>query len=155
MTEFFGYSEIDDNNLEIIVEASDSPLPDPIPIIPPANNDQQAIYLEAYESMRVTIPGAARVVGATFSGCSFAVVNEGLGRVMRRSLADPIGQIVPVLHTSDIDCDDFPHVKSGDIIRGISGPLIYNFDQFKIVQQNSQAWLSPNHPSHLSPYRQQ
>ena len=138
MTEFFGYSEIDDNNLEIIVEGHDSLLPDPIPITPPADNQAQATYFEAYESMRVTIPGAAQVVGATFSGCSFAVVNEGLGRVMRRSLADPIGQIVPILHTSDVDCGDFPHVKSGDTINGISGPLIYNFDQFKIVQQDSQ-----------------
>ena len=108
MTEFFGYSEIDDDNLEIIIEANDAPLPSPIPITPPADNDEQAAYFEAYESMRVTIPGAAPVVGATFSGCSFAVVNEGLGRVIRRSFTDPVSQIVPILHTSDADCGDFP-----------------------------------------------
>ncbi|MCB8942433.1 MAG: lamin tail domain-containing protein [Ardenticatenaceae bacterium] len=139
MTEFFGYSEISDDNLEIIVEAQSAPLPSPIPIAPPADNQEQAAYFEAYESMRVTIPGAAQVVGATFSGCSFAVVNEGLGRVVRRSFTHPVGQIVPILHTSDVDCGDFPHVKSGDTVTGLTGPLIYNFDQFKIVQQETLA----------------
>jgi predicted extracellular nuclease len=30
-------------------------------------------------------------------------------------------------------------VKSGDLVQGLTGPLIYNFDQFKIVQQAPQA----------------
>ena len=139
ITEFFGYTEIDDQNLEIVVEASNMPLPDPIPIEPPADNQAQAAYFEALESMQVTIPGAAQVVGPTFSGCSFAVVNEGLGRIVRQKLDDPVGQIVPILHTSDVDCGDFPHVKSEDTVSGIRGPLIYHFDQFKIVQQDTSA----------------
>jgi predicted extracellular nuclease len=146
VTEFFGYTEIDDQNLEITVEASNVPLPDPIPIEPPADNQAQAAYFEALESMRVAVPGAAQVVGPTFSGCSFAVVNEGLGRIVRQSLDDPVGQIVPILHTSDVACGDFPHVKSGDTVADIGGPLIYHFDQFKIVQQDTNALVVTQSP---------
>jgi hypothetical protein len=146
VTEFFGYTEIDDQNLEIIVEASNVPLPEPIPIEPPADNQAQAVYFEALESMRVTVPGMAQVVGPTFSGCSFAIVNEGLRRVLRQALDDPVGQIVPLLHTSDVACGDFPHVKSGDMVSGISGALIYHFDQFKVVQQDTNALVVTESP---------
>jgi predicted extracellular nuclease len=50
-----------------------------------------------------------------------------------------VGRVVPVLHRSDVDCGKFPFVKSGDLVSGIAGPLIYNFDQFKIVQQATEA----------------
>ncbi len=149
LTEFFGYTELDDNNLEIIVELHDQPLPEPIPIQPPANNAQQAQYLEPFESMLVTIDGEAEVVGATFSSCSFAVSPSGTARIVRQTRDDGIGQIIPILHTNDSNCDSFPHLKTGDGVTGINGPLIYNFDLFRIVQQQSdgliinEASLSP------------
>jgi predicted extracellular nuclease len=147
VTEFFGYTEIDDNDLEILIEAHDVPLPAPVPIDPPADNAAQATYFEPLESMLVSIEGEADVVGATFSGCSFAVVRDGLGQVLRQSITDPIGQVMPILHTSDVDCGTFPHLKAGDSVTGIVGQLIYNFDLFRIVQQGDlQVTASPFAP---------
>ena len=137
VTEFYGLTELDDNNLSLEIEASGVPLPMPISVDPPAANDEMAAYFEPYESMLVTLTGTAQVVGPTFSGCGFSVVAEpdGIVRVFRHHLDDPIGQILPVLHVTDVDCGAFPDVKYGDTVAGLTGPLTYNFDQFKIVQQ--------------------
>lgn len=141
VTEFYGFTEMDDSDLEMVVEARDVPLPEPVVINPPADNAAQASYFEPLEGMRVAFDGPALVVGPTYSGCGFAVVGpqSGATRVLRRSLEDPVGQVVPILHNSDVACGDFPDVKSGDTVAGIVGPLIYNFDQFKIVQQDPAA----------------
>ena len=137
VTEFFGLTEIDDNDLVIRIELSDQPLPEPILIDPPAETAALAAYFEPLEGMRVRLADPARVVGATFSSCGFAVVSPSVStpRIFRRVLADPIGQVVPILYQSDQFCDGFPHVKTGDLVSGLVGPLTYNFDQFKIVQQ--------------------
>ena len=137
VTEFFGLTELDDNNLEIQVELSEQPLPDPILIDPPAEAEALAAYFEPLEGMRVQLADPARVVGATFSTCGFAVVSPTVStpRIFRRILADPIGEVVPILYQSDQFCDGFPQVKMGDLVSGLVGPLTYNFDQFKIVQQ--------------------
>lgn len=137
VTEFFGFTEMDDTGLEIVVEDRGLPLPEPISLTPPAGNAAQAAYLEPFEGMRVLIAGEARVVGPTFSGCSFAVVGPDVRArpILRQTAADPIGQIIPILHTSDVDCAGFPQVKTGDGVSGLAGPLIYHFDQFKLVQQ--------------------
>ena len=137
VTEFFGLTELDDNGLEIQVELTDQPLPDPILIDPPAATDALLAYFEPLEGMRVQLADPARVVGATFSTCGFAVVSPSVTtpRIFRRILADPIGQVLPILYQSDQFCDGFPQVKTGDLVSGLVGPLTYNFDQFKIVQQ--------------------
>lgn len=132
VTEFFGLTEIDDDDLEITVLAHNQPLPNPIGINPPATADNA--YFEPLEGMLVTIEKPrVQVVGATYAGCAFSVLAEGQGRVFRRSATDPIGHILPILHTSDVDCGGFPIVKSGDWVQGVVGPLTYHFDQFKIV----------------------
>ncbi len=137
VTEFFDYTEIDDAGLDISVEAENSPLPAPIAITPPAGSAAQAVYFEPLESMLVSIPAKTRVVGPTYSGCGFAVVraDSSLTRVFRRRAADLSGPIVTILHHSDVRCSNFPNVKVGDTVNGIIGPLIYNFEAFKIVQQ--------------------
>ncbi len=137
VTEFFGLTELDDNNLDIQVELSEQPLPEPILIDPPAEAEALAAYFEPLEGMRVQLADPARVVGPTFSTCGFAVVSPSVStpRIFRRLLADPIGEVVPILYRSDQFCDGFPQVKTGDLVSGLIGPLTYNFDQFKIVQQ--------------------
>lgn len=137
VTEFFGLTELDDNDLDVRVELSNQPLPEPVVIDPPAEDEALAAYFEPLENMRVQIADPARVVGPTFSTCGFAVVTPPVStpRLFRRVLADPIGQVVPVLYQSDQFCDGFPQVKTGDLVSGLIGPLTYNFDQFKIVQQ--------------------
>lgn len=139
VTEYFGLTEIDDDGLDIRIEQSDLALPEPVPAVPPADNAAQAAYFEALEGMRVRLPGTARVVGPTHSGCEFAAVGEDVaGNPLRRREEDPVGQIVPVLHVTDINCTDFPHLKTGDRVAGVVGPLTYHFEQFKIVQQESE-----------------
>lgn len=130
VTEFFGLTEIDDDDLDIQLEATDVPLPLPIGL-------EAVTSLEAVEGMRVRLGDEALVVGPTFGGCSFAVVPVGGVRPLRRQASDPIGQVIPILYRSDVDCDGFPDVKSGDSVSGLVGPLTYHFDQFKIVQQEA------------------
>lgn len=143
VTEFFGLTEMEDDELDILVEAGGLPLPEPVLLNPPADNQTQAAYMEAYEAMRVGFAGTAVVVGATYGGCGLAVVPPGVTDVpvVRQTAADPIGQIVPVLHTNDADCTGFPDVKTGDTVDGLAGPLIYHFDQFKLVQQATEALI--------------
>ncbi|MAT96616.1 MAG: hypothetical protein CL608_05685 [Anaerolineaceae bacterium] len=139
VTEFFGLTELDDNNLDIQIELTGQPLPEPILIDPPADAAALAAYFEPLEGMRVQLADPARVVGPTFSTCGFAVVAPTVStpRIFRRVLADPIGEVVPILYQSDQFCDGFPQVKTGDLVSGLIGPLTYNFDQFKIVQQGA------------------
>jgi endonuclease/exonuclease/phosphatase family metal-dependent hydrolase len=139
VTEFFGLTEIDSDGMELVVEASGLPLPDPVLIRPPIDNEEQAAYFEALEGMRVALP-EARVVGPSHTACGFAVTRaDSPPPPIRRQAADPIGQIVPVLNWSDVDCSGFPDVKAGDGVTGLTGPLTYHFDQFKIVQQEPEA----------------
>ena len=137
VTEFFGFTELEDDGLEIIVESQGNPLPTPVELNPPAENEAAAAYLEPFEAMRVSLP-ESRVVGPTISTCSFAVVraDSGLTRVIRHQESDPIGQVIPILHTNDTNCTGFPQVKTGDQVTGLIGPLTYHFDQFKIISQD-------------------
>ncbi len=139
VTEFYGLTELDDRGLTIEREATNLPLPNPIVIDPPAEAAALAAYLEPYEGMRVAIAGEARVVGPTFSGCGFAVVSESVSapRILRRQVSDPIGQVLPILHTSDVTCGDFPWLNAGDRVRGLVGPLFYHFNQYKLVLQET------------------
>ncbi len=140
VTEFFGLTELADSSLEITVEASGHPLPAPVPIDPPADNAALAAYFEPREGMRVMVDGPAQVVGPTFSGCGFAVARPEYGRrFLQQRATDAIGRVMPILHTSDVDCTGFPNVKTGDTVSGLVGPLIYHFDQFKLVQQDPAA----------------
>jgi len=140
VTEFFGFTELEDDGLEITIESQGNPLPIPIELNPPADNAAAAAYLEPFESMHVTLP-TSLVIGPTIGVCSFAVIrlDTGLTRVMRHSVSDPVGQIIPILHTNDVNCAGFPQVKTGDQVNGLVGPLIYHFDQFKLVQQDAAA----------------
>lgn len=139
VTEFFGLTEIDDSGVAVQLLERGVPLPDPIRIDPPTGDDSALpTYFEPLEGMRVTLEDSpARVVGATFAGCGLSVVPPGsdTDRIVRHSAADPIGEIVPVLHHDETQCDTFPVVKAGDTLSGVAGPLTYHFDQYKIVLQ--------------------
>lgn len=138
VTEFFGLTEIDDEGVRVEILSSGNLLPTPIEIAP-TNDADLATLFEPLEGMRVHLGfGAVRVVGATFDGCGFGVIREdaGIERVYRRSSADPIAAVIPILHRSDVDCSDFPNVKLNDVVSGLSGVLTYNFDQFKILTQS-------------------
>lgn len=136
VTEFFGLTEIDTDGLEVTVEASAQPLPDPILLEPSADS---AATFEALEGMLTALP-EARVIGPTHVACGFAVVApDGPERLIRHQETDPIGEILPILNHTDVTCDGFPQVKTGDFVTGLRGPLTYHFDQFKLVQQDNSA----------------
>lgn len=133
VTEFFGYTEIDNNGLEMTLLSRGNPL------LPAARLDtdrmieERADYLETLESMWVSYPHA-RVVGPTLDICSITVLpaTTPYTRVME---GEPLSLLLDVLHTSDTDCTAFPQLKVGDEVDGLSGPLIYHFDEFKLALQ--------------------
>jgi uncharacterized protein len=141
VTEFYGLTEIAERGLDIQLESRNQPLPEPIPLNPPAANEALAAYYEPLEGMRVTVPGTAVVVGPTYGGCGFAVsrADSGVNRILRHRDADPIGLAVLILHTTNVSCAGFPHVASGDQVEGLVGPLIYHFDQYKLIHQEPAA----------------
>ncbi|MCA9973675.1 MAG: lamin tail domain-containing protein [Anaerolineales bacterium] len=136
LTEFFGLTEIDDAGLQLQVEARDVPLPPPVRLRMPADAAARVRYLEALEGMRVATTGPMRVVGPTFGGCSLVVdAGEGVERPFRRHADDPVGPLLPILNHNELDCADFPQLKSFDRVDGFVGPLTYHFDEYKLVWQ--------------------
>lgn len=136
VTEFYGLTEIDYEGLQIQILSTGNELPKPVSLAD--RGDREA--LEALEGMRVSLPSAP-VVGPTFRGCGFAVAPDADGtppRVIRRSAAETPGFVIPVLYQSDVDCRSLPQVKVGDVIEGLSGPLTYHFDEYKIVLQSTE-----------------
>lgn len=136
VTEFFGLTEIDDTGLGLSIIERGGPLPEPIPLEPSSENDPS--YFESLEGMLVSMD-AAVVVGPTFSGCGFAAAlpDGETTHYFRHQLSDSAAKVINILHTSDVDCGDFPAVQVGDRISGLSGPLHFHFDQFKIVNQET------------------
>lgn len=133
VTEFYGFTEIDDSGLQIEILDTGHSLPPAMLLPSPVGSGNRPF--EALEAMRVALPEAV-VVGPTFSGCGFAVAAGAAPiRFVRQRLTDSMDEIMPILHISDITCGDFPQVKAGDVVHGLQGPLIYHFDQFKMVHQ--------------------
>ena len=132
VTEYYGFTELEDDGLTIAVEASDVLLPEPIPI-----QADDTAALEPLEGMLVTLPETALVAGPTYSGCGFTVLLSAnqTGRVYRRQAGDPVDSLMTILNDSDVECADFPNLKVGDSVSGLTGPLTYNFEQFKMVVQ--------------------
>lgn len=137
VTEFYGLTELDNNELYFSIESRNNPLPVPAELNPPEDNEGAAAYFEKYEAMRVSLP-RARVVGPSHVGCGFSVVRADVtaGRIIVGNMSDPVGQIVGVLHPSDVDCHAMPDLAYGDEIDGLVGPLTFHFDRFKIVYQD-------------------
>ncbi|MFQ5436660.1 MAG: hypothetical protein ACE5FD_17520, partial [Anaerolineae bacterium] len=145
VTEFFGFTELDDGGLTVQVEANGAALPEPVAITP-------GMDLERFEGMRARLDGEAQVVGPTFSGCGFAVtLSDGPVRVFRRQSGDPVGEVLQILHTTDVNCEGFPELKVGDRVAGLVGPLIYHFDQYKIVNHGELAVTAVPLPPLTSP----
>ncbi len=140
VTEFYGLTEIDDAGLLVAIESHQNPIPSAVEIDPPNLNQEAAIFFEKFEGMMVKVP-AANVIGPTHIGCGFAVVraDKNLERIFRQKVDDPVGQVLNVLHKSDVDCVAMPILAVGDLVDGLSGPLTYHFDRFKIVLQDPSA----------------
>ena len=139
VTEFYGLTEIDDQDLQITVESTGHPLPEAVPLVLPQDPNARSGRLESLESMRVAAPAAARVVGPTHTGCGFALRAGDAGNdpMPRQTAAQLVDYPLLILYQSDVDCRDLPDLKKGDTVSGAEGPLTYHFDQYKIVLQNA------------------
>ncbi len=137
VTEYYGLTEIDDKGLTLTIDSHGAELPKALEIEPPTSVKEAANYFERHEGMLVKMPTAI-VVGPTHQGCGFAAVdnNTGIDRFIKHNRDTNVGQIINILNWTDVNCDHFPDVLVGDIVRGLEGPMTYHFDQFKLVQQN-------------------
>lgn len=133
VTEYYDLTEIEDDGLKIQLESGGVALPEPA-ILPSGNGRA----FEAFEDMLVTVPDTVQVAGPTYSGCGFTVLLPGSegGRVFRRQAGDPVDKLLTILNDSDVACNDFPNLKTGDLVTGLTGPLTYNFEAYKIVEQS-------------------
>ena len=137
VTEYFGLTEIDDNNLLIQLESSANPLPEPITLKLPQDPAKAIDYLETLEGMSISTNDWLPVLGPTHAGCGFAVGSTtGAARPVRHTGVESYPPPILIINQSDVDCSSLPSVKSGDLVAGIAGPLTYHFEQFKVVQQD-------------------
>jgi predicted extracellular nuclease len=138
VTEFYGLTEIDDRDLEIIFESSNHLLPEKNLLVIPQDRAGQKQYLESKESMLVSLAEPATIVGPTHSGCGFALLDAftSPAPLPRLKAEEQTYQPMLVINHSDVACHDLPALKNGDLVSAVSGPLTYHFDQYKIVLQN-------------------
>ncbi len=131
VSEFYGLTEIDFRDVEIMPLSQGGPLPPAVALA-----ELSPERLEPLETMLVALP-EVRVAGPTHSGCGFAVapLDVALPQLREEPQTPPL-PVLPVLHQSNVSCTGFPQVKSGDLVRGLAGPLTYRFDQFQLVQQD-------------------
>ena len=140
VTEYFGLTEIDDYGLVIELESSGQPLADSVVLDIPQDPVLALEYLEAHEGMLVRTDSQLPVFGPTHSGCGFAVGSRAdATRTVLHTGLETYSPPILVLNKSDVDCTALPDLKSGDLVAGIAGQLTYHFEQFKVVQQHSEA----------------
>lgn len=136
VTEYYGLTEIDDRGLSITIDVHGQALPDAIPLYPPENVSEAVDYYERLEGMLVKLQ-KGNVVGPTHPGCGFSVIHPDVGkhRIMKHTAEAIVGQVVSVLNWTDVDCKNFPDVSVGDTVSGLVGPLTYDFQNYKVIQQ--------------------
>ncbi|MFQ5616771.1 MAG: endonuclease/exonuclease/phosphatase family protein [Anaerolineales bacterium] len=128
--EFFGLTEISAIPAGVTVTSSGNPLPNPVDLSPPFDNDQSQNYFEANEGMYVKLDDA-RVVGPTDArGDTFVVrADLGISRVFRDDAAGT-GEVVPVGEGGPFKIA--PDAAVGDQVLGLLGVLDYSFGAYHL-----------------------
>ena len=130
VTEYYGRTELDTDPNGVTIISAGHPLPVPIDLNPPQDNQEAYRYLEAHEGMYISMP-AVNVVGPTNAEGETWVIASALGieRVFRD---DPAG-------TGEVVCLDdqglytiAPQAKVGDEIIAIHGALDYVAGAYRI-----------------------
>ncbi len=138
--EYYGMTEILADSVDVKVLATGQPLPEPVLISPPFDNEEAREYLEAREAMFVEIIDAIAVGPTDASGWSWIVdANLGVNRVFQD---DPrgTGEIVCIGDGGSYQLD--PQVKVGDGISGLRGALDYEVGSF-CIQLFAPAQVNP------------
>ena len=112
-----------------------SPLPDPVKLDPPVDNETSLVYYESLEGVLVSVLGPATVVGPTTRYGEFSIILPRHGMTRSWQNADH-GMLIHVDDGSSIthqtrDTMDSA-VSVGDLVFQITGPLTYTFGNYKI-----------------------
>lgn len=128
--EYYGRTEIDTTPDDVTIISSGNPLPNPVQLAPPTNNNQADGYFEAREGMYVSLD-LAQVVGPTNSFEESWVVDAGLG-IPRVFLDDPqgTGELVCVDDRGLFKID--PQVRVGDQVADLTGALDYAYAVYRL-----------------------
>jgi uncharacterized protein len=137
--EFYGLTEMSDWGIKW-QKVGQEPLPAPVLL-----TSEHLANLEPLEGMLVAMPEAV-VMGPTHAGCGFAVALPAQSaRLLKHETGMDTTAVLPILFATNVDCTDWPQLKTGDVIRNLSGPLTYHFDQYKMVLQDpSQLEIIPS-----------
>ncbi len=111
------------------------PLPTPVPLDPPLEEEAAITAAEELEGMLVTLAGPAVAVGPVNQYGEYALVlaEHNVERVLH---GDPTGLLILVDDGSQVrhtDGSTLPYlVHSGDRVTDLSGPLAFTFGNYKI-----------------------
>jgi predicted extracellular nuclease len=129
--EYFGETELTVNPENVLVLSSGNPLPDPVELNPPFENNLAQVYFEALEGMRVGLE-MAQVVGPTSSFDETWVIQGGLG-LERVFQDDPAGtgEIITLSGRGKYELQ--PPARVGDRVSGLVGVLGYEVGVYDLL----------------------
>lgn len=141
-SEYYGLTEILVNPVNVTILSSGNPLPAPVDLNPPFDNDQARAYFEARESMVAGLEQAL-VVGPTDADDRTWLVRSDLG-VERVFYGDPAGTGVIICADDGGPFEISPEVAVGDQVNGLHGVLDYRYATY-CLQLDSQPTIIPSH----------
>ncbi len=135
-------------NLEVL--AHDQPLPDPVPLDPPADNDASAAYYESLEGMLVRADGPFVVVAPTNRyGETVMVPPQYADHPHLYRDADTGFRIMvdDGTNASYADQSEMPYAAAtGDQMANLYGPLAFTYGQYKIEPLTPPVVTTTEHP---------
>ncbi len=120
---------------EVTLLSSEMPLPDPIPLDPPADPDEALVYLESLEGMLVAVNETAVAIAPTTRYGEYTLVLQkwGASTVAR---TDDAGYLIYVDDGSMMAHENQATmayvVSGGDLVTDLVGPLAFTFGNYKI-----------------------
>ncbi|MFQ6123151.1 MAG: endonuclease/exonuclease/phosphatase family protein [Candidatus Heimdallarchaeota archaeon] len=113
----------------ITVLSTGNPLPMPIELDPPFDDYASNVYFEALEGMLVTVPDLKMVAGTNQYGEIAGVLEDlDIERVFQDDRAGT-GELIFADDAGGVRLD----VKTGDLVKGLYGPLDYTYDEYKVL----------------------
>jgi predicted extracellular nuclease len=121
LTEFY-YSRV-------TIQSSNNPLPDPVELNPPFDDDASDAYYESLEGMLVSVECMRAVAGTNNYGEAAGVVADtGIKRVFQDDPAGTGG----IIFTDDAGgC--LVNARTGNIIKNLVGPLDSSYGEYKVL----------------------
>jgi predicted extracellular nuclease len=131
VSEYYGLTEFYYPYYTIV--SSDNPIPAPIELNPPFDDYDSDVYYEALECMLVSVSDMKVVEGTNGYGeCAGVVEDLNIERVFEDDPAGT-GELIFTDDASGVYIDAW----SGNLIKGLWGPLDYTYDEYKILPVES------------------